>query len=396
MSSTSRWAGVLNGALLTLQHFNNNDRFRRSVNTFNAMMGHRWASNNAILAQIGMNYTKHAARTGINGEPGYQWLDNIRDYGRMIDGKKPGIDGRACGCNPCGEQSLESYEMCNLVETFPSNHENSTDYMRTLKFAYLYGKTVTLLPSHNSRTNQVMLRNRRIGLSQSGIVQAFAKFGRRKVLRDFCDVGYNEIRRWDDIYSEWLCVQRSLKVTSIKPSGTVSLLAGVTPGIHYPEARTYWRRVRLSSGDKLIPKLIEAGYHIEQSVTDIGTLIVKFAIADERIESVDKISIWQQVANAVDYQAYWSDNQVSITVKVRQDELNQIATVLEVFEDRLKGISFLPLVGHGYQQAPYEPCTAAEVNEYNARLKPIDFVECMREEAEIGSKYCDSESCIIK
>jgi hypothetical protein len=227
-------------------------------------------------------------------------------------------------------------------------------------------------------------------------MQAFAKFGRRKVLQDFCDAGYSEIRRWDDIYSEWLCVQRSLKVTSVKPSGTISLLAGVTPGIHYPEAKTYWRRVRLSSSDKLIPELIKAGYHVEQSVTDVGTMIVKFAITDERIESTDKISIWQQVANAVDYQTYWSDNQVSITVKVRPDEIDQIAAVLEVFEDRLKGISFMPISGHGYQQAPYEPCTDAEVKDYNAKLKPIDFAMCLREEVETGSKYCDSESCVIK
>jgi ribonucleotide reductase alpha subunit len=87
------------------------------------------------------------------------------------------IEGYQVG--QCLEQSLESYELCNLVETFPANHEDADDYMRTLKFAYLYAKTVTLLPTHNPRTNQVTLRNRRIGLSQSGIVQAFAQFGLR-------------------------------------------------------------------------------------------------------------------------------------------------------------------------------------------------------------------------
>ena len=196
------------------------------------------------------------------------WLGNMRDYGRLTDGLQPGIDGRVMGSNPCVEQSLESYELCNLVETFPANHDDAEDYMRTLKFAYLYAKTVTLLPTHNPRTNQVTLRNRRIGLSQSGIVQAFSKFGRRTVLKDFCDAGYNEVRRWDEIYSEWLCIQKSIKVTSVKPSGTVSLVAGATPGIHHPEASTYWRRVRLAKDSVLVKILSDAGYHIEPAISD--------------------------------------------------------------------------------------------------------------------------------
>ena len=154
------------------------ERLLPAIETWNALNHHRWASNNSVFANVGMNYEAIGRQIAANGEPGLIWLDNIRDYGRMIDGRQPGIDGRVMGTNPCVEQSLESYELCCLVETFPANHDDVDDYMRTLKFAYLYAKTVTLLPTHNARTNQVMLRNRRIGLSQSGIIQAFAKFGR--------------------------------------------------------------------------------------------------------------------------------------------------------------------------------------------------------------------------
>jgi hypothetical protein len=72
----------------------------------------------------------------------------------------------------CGEQALESYEVCNLVETYPYKHTDLDDYLDTLKSAYLYGKIVTLLPTHWRRTNAVMRKNRRIGISQSGIVEA--------------------------------------------------------------------------------------------------------------------------------------------------------------------------------------------------------------------------------
>ncbi|MCW4026336.1 MAG: fused protease/ribonucleoside-triphosphate reductase, partial [Candidatus Bathyarchaeota archaeon] len=131
----------------------------------------RWASNNSVLATIGMDYSDVATRTAINGEPGYLWLDTARKYGRLSDGIN-NLDSLAEGCNPCSEQTLESYELCCLVETFPGRHATYEDYERTLKFAYLYAKTVTLLPTHNERTNAVMLRNRRIGTSQSGIAQS--------------------------------------------------------------------------------------------------------------------------------------------------------------------------------------------------------------------------------
>lgn len=370
------------------------NRLHRAIHVWNSLNHHRWASNNSIFAKVGMDYTAVGRQIASNGEPGLMWLNNMRDYGRMIDGRQPGIDGRVKGGNPCLEQSLESYELCNLVETFPNNHDDADDYMRTLKFAYLYAKTVTLLPTHNPRTNAVTLRNRRIGLSQSGIIQAFAKFGRRTVLSDFCDAGYNEIRRWDEIYSEWLCIQKSIKVTSVKPSGTVSLVAGATPGIHHPEAKTYWRRVRLSKDSILVSILKKAGFHIEPASSDPDrTVVVKFAVSDERVRPVEQVSIWEQMQNVVDYQRYWADNQVSCTVKFQEHEKADISRVLEAYEDQLKGISFLPHSGHGFDQAPYEPCKLEEVVEYNSKLGETDYSGYIMEA--VGSHYCDSDKCVI-
>jgi len=395
----------LNKSKATLDDFKNDDgeyiisieRLLPAIETWNALNHHRWSSNNSIFAYVGMDYKFIGEQIASNGEPGLMWLNNMRDYGRMIDGKQPGIDGRVKGGNPCLEQSLESYELCNLVETFPANHSDADDYMRTLKFAYLYAKTVTLLPTHNPRTNQVTLRNRRIGLSQSGIVQAFAKFGRRKLINDFCDAGYNEIRRWDQVYSEWLCIQNSIKVTSVKPSGTVSLVAGATPGIHYPEASTYWRRARLAKDSPLVKILSDAGFHIEPDLKDKDrTVVVTFGISDERVKPVEEVSMWEQMVNVVDYQRYWADNQVSCTIKFKPEESAEIARILETFEDQLKGISFLPLSNHGYAQAPYEACTPEEVTEYNSKIKDTDYSDFTGQDAEAtGAKFCDSDKCTV-
>ena len=373
------------------------ERLAGAVETWNYLNQHRWASNNSVFATIGMDYTSPAGSTAINGEPGYCWLENIQNYGRMIDGYKPGIDARAMGTNPCGEQSLESYELCCLAETFPANHANAAEFMRTLKFSYLYTKTVTLLPTHNVRTNQVMLRNRRIGLSQSGIVQAIEKFGRRTMLKEFCDGGYAVVRKWDKIYSEWLCIPQSIKVTSVKPSGTISLVVGATPGIHYPEARCYWRRVRVAADSMMVGLLQEAGYHIEPALSDPKrTVVVTFAIDESHLRSVKEVTMWEQAQNVADYQKYWADNQPSCTVKFKREEAAQLPQLLQCFEDRLKCMAFMPMDDHNFAQAPYEACTKDEVSAYNAKLKPIDFSRWVGEDADSnGTKFCDGASCGI-
>ncbi len=135
-----------------------------------------WTSNNSIFAELGMDYTEAAKRIVDNGEPGFAWLDNMRKYSRMKNGGD-NKDHRVMGGNPCLEQSLESYELCCLVETFPANHDSLEDYQRTLKYAYLYAKTVTLGRTHWADTNRVMLRNRRIGCSVSGVAQFITNRG---------------------------------------------------------------------------------------------------------------------------------------------------------------------------------------------------------------------------
>ncbi len=91
-----------------------------------------WTSNNSIYASIGMDYNASADRVRINGEPGYAWLKNMQDYGRMAD--EPNFkDRRAMGGNPCLEQTLESHELCCLVEKFPASHESLEDYLHAVK-----------------------------------------------------------------------------------------------------------------------------------------------------------------------------------------------------------------------------------------------------------------------
>ena len=356
-----------------------------------------------------MDYSRHAGQTAHNGEPGYLWVSNMQKFGRMIDRVAGAYerfanwlwkDRRAKGSNPCVEQTLESYECCNLVEVFPDAHDSIEDFKRTLKFAYLYGKTVTLVPTHWPRTNQIMLRNRRIGCSMAGIQQFIAQRGIEE-FRSWCDVGYDTIHYYDKVYSEWFCVPRSVKTTSIKPGGTTPLLRGATPGGHWPEDLFCIRRIRVSTLSELLPPLREAGYVIEPCVgQEETTVVVEIPLAVDscggKLRTTAQVSMWEQLEMAAFLQEWWADNQVSCTVTFNPEtEGEQIQHALNYFQYRLKGISFLPKLAQGaFAQMPYESITEAEYRAITAGLKPVSLFGVGNEEAD-PTKFCDSDSCTL-
>jgi len=353
---------------------------------------HRWGSNNSFNAEVGMDYTWHANQTQKNGEPGYIWLDNARTHGRFKDGLKYD-DINVAGFNPCVEQQLEDAELCCLVETFPAKHDDYEDYLKTLKIAYLYGKTITLSNTHWPETNAKMLKNRRIGLSQSGVVQAFNKFGRRAML-NWCDNAYNHVKDLDEEYSNWLCIPKSVRMTSIKPSGTVSLLNGSTPGIHFPESEYYIRRIRFSRDCELVEALRNAGHTVEEDAYSPNTYCIEFPVHEPHFSQSKKtVSMWEQLEMAAQYQHYWADNSVSITVTFKDEEADQLKSALEMYETRLKAVSFLRYKDTGYKQAPYESITKETYKKLIKNITPIQRADV--QEAGAGTKFCDGETCEI-
>jgi hypothetical protein len=238
-----------------------------------------------------------------------------------------------------------------------------------------------------------MLKNRRIGLSQSGVVQAFNKFGRREMYQ-WCDKGYEYIRELDEEYSNWLCIPKSIRTTSIKPSGTVSLLNGSTPGIHFPENEYYIRRIRFSTDSKLLGDLKKAGYVIEKDKYSPNTVCVEFPVHEPYFQKGKKaVSIWEQLEIAAQYQHYWADNSVSVTVTFRPDEAHQLKDALQMYETRLKAVSFLKYEDTGYVQAPYEPITKEEYESLISGIVPVHRFES--DEQGSGTKFCDGESCEV-
>ncbi|KKN98424.1 hypothetical protein LCGC14_0145160 [marine sediment metagenome] len=353
---------------------------------------YRWASNNCNFATIGMDYEPFVPRIMANGEPSFFWLENARHYGRMKDGWGDWdifVDGQ----NPCGEQSLEDGELCCLVEFYPFKHDSLEDMQETLKFAYLYAKSVTLIPTHNPKTNAVIGRNRRIGTAPSGIVQGIQKFKFRNLMNSL-DQGYDYLTELDKIYSRWLGVPTSIKRTSVKPSGTISLLVGATPGVHHPHSEYYLRNVRFDKFSPILPHLTEAGYPVEPSIQNDNTIVVSFPVHEEYFsKSKSDVTIWEQFELVASIQRYWSDNQVSVTITVKPEEACQLAMALSMYETSLKSVSLLPLEDHGYPQAPYITIDKEAYEGLVSKIKPLNISKLQAHE--LTDKFCDGDACLI-
>ncbi len=331
-----------------------------------------WMSNNSVVLQSREDFDKLPEIAKLirkNGEPGILNLKNVQKYGRF--GKE--IEDRAWLTNPCGEIALESYELCNLAEIFPTRCKNSAQFEEAVEFAAFYAITVSLLPTHRSETNAVVARNRRTGVSISGITDWADKIGITKMTRVLRDT-YALVRKVNERLAREAGIPASLKVTAIKPSGTISLLAGVSPGMHFPVSRYAIRRLRAGNSQKITRFLIAAGVPHTADAYSENTTVFEFPIKYENSRSIDSVSAWEQFALLAMLQREWSDNMVSCTISFDEKrEGAQIEQMLAMFAPVIKSASMLPRTKEAlYEQMPIEPVSKEE---YEKRVKRMPRIE---------------------
>jgi hypothetical protein len=138
----------------------------------------------------------------------------------------------------------------------------------------------------------------------------------------------------------------------------------------------------------------EAGYIVEPDVYEKDhTMVVEFPIHEPNFQKrKEDVSMWEQLELAALMQSEWADNSVSITVTVKPEEAKDLARAMEMFETRLKSVSFLPLNDHQYKQAPYEEITEKSYNELSEGLKKPKFKTFEAKEA----TFCDGDACEYK
>ncbi len=354
-------------------------------------------SNNTVRVTPGQDYSRVIDGIKMNGEPGLIWFDNIHNYGRIADGVNTD-DRRTVGGNPCNEQFLESKECCTLADLHLSRIHDEQTYIRAIKYAFLYAKTVTLLPTHLPETNAIMQRNRRIGLSVSGVADFMDNNG-RATLKSWLNEGYGWVQHYDTVYSEWLCVRESIRTTTLKPTGTTGLMVGESPGAHWtPGGKRFWRTARFPKESPIVQEYAAAGYRVEADVTaPDSTVVVYFPVETVSARSEREVSIFEKAALAVDLQKYWSDNGVSVTISFDpKTEADYVQKVLEMHDSNLKAVSFLPMLEDGaYAQMPYSPMTQAEYSLAGEthRKVDMDILYLNGKDAE-GESGCVNDTCL--
>lgn len=360
----------------------------------------RAMSNNSVVCND-IEHLPPKFWSGYNGDGEPYGLINMRNcqaYGRLADGRGYRPDKDVTGVNPCAEICLASYESCNLAEIYLPNIKDEAEFKRVAELLCKVTKTISCVPFIHDRTNEIVSKNHRLGIGVTGFLQA-------PHLRDekIFDNVYRHVEETDKKYSKALGVGTSIKLSTVKPSGTLSLLPGVTPGVHPAYSKFYIRRIRMASSDPLVDICREHGYHVEpvrqfDGSNDHNTMVVSFpiktpdtAILAQEVSAVEQIE-WQNWL-----QTHWADNSVSVTVYYRQEELPEVqAWLKENYNSKVKTISFLLHSGHGFAQAPMEEISQEVYEAMSAKTRPISDLHDDDSRSFADSLECAGGSCPVK
>lgn len=357
----------------------------------------RRMSNNSVITSI-IEDLPMEFWEGYNGNGEAYGLVNLKackTYGRICDGAGYRPDPEVAGVNPCAEITLANYEACNLAEMFLPNISDIEQFKEISGLLYRVCKSISTLPFIDKRTEAIVKKNRRIGISVSGFLQSKWKYD-----IDAFHTVYDHLINLDKEYSKLLGINNSIKLTCVKPSGTVSLMAGVTPGCHAAYAPYYIRRIRMSSNDPLVNICKEHGYHVEplldaEGQPDLKTMIVSYPTkTPEDTICANEMSATDQLESQKWLQENWADNSVSCTIYYHKEELHDIKQWLKHNYQYVKAVSFLLHSEHGFIQAPLEEITEEKYNELISIIKPIQRIEGNFEIDD--SLECGKGGCPIK
>lgn len=361
----------------------------------------RWRamSNNSVDCYDAKLLPKEFWDTYEQGEPyGLVNLELSRKVGRLGETKYPDPDVQ--GYNPCAEQSLANFETCCLAEIYLPNIESYEEFKKVMIMLYRINKHSLALKAHHSETQDIVNKNMRMGIGITGFQMATEE--QKSWLKD----AYVYLRAYDEEYSKINGFPKSIKLTTTKPSGTLSLLAGVTSGVHPATAGQYFiRRIRIASESPLVDVIKAHGYKTEYQINFDGSLDRSTIVAEfpckypDGTKSADDMTVFEQLEDVKFLQQNWSDNSVSVTAYYTIEELPEIKKYLEDnFKDNFKTLSFLLKAdASGFKQMPFEAITKKEYEWQMNFRKPITSLDISINEEDIsGVDECAGGACPIK
>ncbi len=370
----------------------------------NLEISHRKMSNNSIF------YQKKPIREQLHWQ-----IEQMRHSGEpafvnaeAANKRRPNFKGG----NPCMEILLDSRGMCNLttvnVASFVKNDKtlDCEGLYEAQKLSAKAGYRMSLVDFELHKWDIINKRDRLIGCSLTGwqdMIDAVGLTNEQEVnlLKKLKQIANDESNKLADELGK----NQPVLSCTLKPEGTLSLLPGVSPGLHYSHSPYYIRRIRINSNDPLVKVCEELEYpvfvEIGQDEESCNTKVIEFPVKTLAKKTKFDISAIQQLENYKKFMKNYVEHNASITVTVKNSEWNDVEEWLWNNWDDVVAISFLSLDDTFYQLMPYETITEEEYNKRISKMKPFIpslLLKYEKEEIEldIGNESCESGACPIR
>lgn len=329
------------------------------------------------------------------------------------------------GINPCAEILLNSKGVCNLttvnVMGFVKNGKlDLWGLVEAQKLSARCGLRMTLVDLELEEWDKVQKRDRLLGCSLTGWRDAMDALGyteeQEETLKEILS---NVAREEADRYAKELRVNSPLLVTTVKPEGTLSVVAGaVSSGLHYAYAPYYIRRVRINAHDPLAKAVLEhEGWNVYAEVGTCGhmeeemlkkpeviaqanTLVIEFPVKTPSKVTGDDIPARKQLENYFSFQEYYTEHNSSNTIRVKSHEWQEVSDIIFENWNDFVGVSFLAHDGGTYKLTPYEATTKEVYENMSKAMQPFDF-EILKKyenygEQDLDMSGCDSGICPVR
>ena len=343
---------------------------------------HRRMSNNSVAFEkkpsrelLDLIFTMMRAE----GEPGFV---NLEEANR----RRP----NAKGVNPCAEILLDSFGVCNLttVNVAQFVRDGKLDWPELLKAqrrSVRAGLRMTLAELELPHWNAIQQRDRLLGCSITGWKDAMAMRESDDDIEEDIMQLLREVAHEEAVeYAKKLRVAPPLLVTTVKPEGTLSQVAGgVSNGLHYSHAPYYIRRIRINAADPLAKAVAAMGWPVhpevgtpgateEERMKNARTLVIDFPVASGAKRTKDDVSIEEQFDTYFRFQKHYTDHNSSNTIHVRPHEWEKAEQIVWDRWDEYTAVSFLSYDGGTYELAPYETITKEQYEQLKSKMKPFD------------------------
>ncbi len=310
------------------------------------------------------------------------------------------------GTNPCAEINLKANQFCNLCEINASDIETQEEFDARSKAASFIGTLqASYTDFHYLRDiwKKTTEKEALLGIGMTGIASGnVLKLNMKEAAKVACDE--------NEKIANIIGINKAARVTTVKPSGTTSLVLGTSSGIHAWHSDYYLRRIRLGKNEALYtylsiyhPELLEDDFFkpIIQSIVSIPQQSPKGAITrkdESAIDLLERIKLINKKWIKSGYRKGANQHNVSATVTIKPDEWDNVGEWVYENREFYTALSFLPYSDHSYVQSPYEDITKEKFEEIVKSLHEIDLskvVEMKDNTARQDELACSAGGCEV-